>query len=359
MVKVYVKGVNKSFGDIQAVKDLSFTVNHGEFFCLLGPSGCGKTTTLRMLAGLEKPDSGEIYFDELLVNDLSPQERDVAMVFQFYALYPGTTVYKNLALPLEARKMSKSEIDRAVRETAKLLRISDILRREVGALTIGERQRVALGRALVRKARVYLLDEPLTNLDAKLRATMRVELIKLQKELKMTTIYVTHDQIEAITMADRIGVMNLGVLQQVGTHEELYNSPSNKFVAGFIGTPPMNFIDCSLNEAEKTLEMGGSATININSDAVNIIKSKATSHELILGVRPEDIVIVPERGFKAVIDSSEFLGDKQVLHLTIDGSTITAVAPGETEFQSGREVRVSFRKFLIFDRKSEIVLAKG
>lgn len=357
MVKVFVRNLYKSFGPVQAVKNLNFTVDHGEFFCLLGPSGCGKTTTLRMLAGLERPDSGEIYFDDLLVNDLSPQERDVSMVFQFYALYPGITVYKNLALPLEARKMSKSEIDKAVRDTAKLLRINDILHREVSALTIGERQRVALGRAIIRKARVYLLDEPLTNLDAKLRATMRVELIRLQKELKMTTIYVTHDQIEAVTMADRIGVMNLGVLQQIGSHEEIYNSPNNKFVAGFIGTPPMNFIDCSLNEVEKTLELGGSSMINIDSDLINIIRSKATSQELFLGVRPEDVEITVEKGIKAVIDSSEFLGDKQLLYLNINGNIITAVALSEMEFQCGKEIWMTFRKFLVFDKKSEIVLA--
>ncbi|RLE58654.1 MAG: sugar ABC transporter ATP-binding protein, partial [Thermoprotei archaeon] len=233
MAKVSVKDLLKKFGNVIAVNKISFEVNDGEFVVLLGPSGCGKTTTLRLIAGLETPDGGEIWIGDKLVNDLPPKDRDVAMVFQNYALYPHMKVYDNLAFPLRLRKLPKDKIDRKVREVAKLLRIDNLLDRYPRQLSGGQQQRVALGRALVREPHVFLMDEPLSNLDAKLRVYMRAELKRLQRELGITTIYVTHDQAEAMTMADRIVVMNEGKIQQIGTPSELYYKPANLFVAGF------------------------------------------------------------------------------------------------------------------------------
>ena len=248
MSKVKVVNLVKKFDKTVAVDGISFDVKDGEFIVLLGPSGCGKTTTLRCIAGLETPDEGEIYIDDKLVNDLPPKDRDVAMVFQSYALYPHMTVYGNLAFPLKMRKLPKDEIDKKVKEVAKLLNIDHLLDRKPRQLSGGEMQRVALGRALVRTPRVFLMDEPLSNLDAKLRVYMRAELKKLQRDLKITTIYVTHDQAEAMAMADRIAVMNKGKILQYSEPHDVYEKPANLFVAGFIGSPPMNFIKASIVE---------------------------------------------------------------------------------------------------------------
>ena len=253
MSKVKVVNLVKRFDKTIAVDGVSFDVRDGEFIILLGPSGCGKTTTLRCIAGLETPDEGEIYIDDRLVNDLPPKDRDIAMVFQSYALYPHMTVYGNLAFPLKMRKLPKDEIDKKVREVAKLLRIEELLDRKPRQLSGGQQQRVALGRALVRTPKVFLMDEPLSNLDAKLRVYMRAELKKLQRDLKITTIYVTHDQAEAMAMADRIAVMNKGKILQYSEPNHVYEKPANLFVAGFIGSPPMNFIKASIVEKDSRI----------------------------------------------------------------------------------------------------------
>lgn len=246
MAEVRLRNVTKVFGKVVAVKNFTLDIKDGEFVILVGPSGCGKTTTLRSIAGLEEIDSGEIYIGDRLVNDVPPKDRDIAMVFQNYALYPHMDVYKNMSFGLRLRKVPKQEIDKIVRRTADMLGIGELLDRKPKELSGGQRQRVALGRAIVRNPKVFLFDEPLSNLDAKLRIAMRAELLDLHRRLKTTTIYVTHDQLEAMTMADRIVVMNEGVIQQVGTPQEVYDHPVNKYVAGFIGSPEMNFIPCRL-----------------------------------------------------------------------------------------------------------------
>ena len=244
MVKVTLENVTKIFGKVVAVKNFSLDIKDGEFIILVGPSGCGKTTTLRTIAGLEEVTAGEIYIGERLVNDVPPKDRDIAMVFQNYALYPHMDVYRNMSFGLRLRKVPKHEIDRIVKQTAELLGIRELLDRKPKELSGGQRQRVALGRAIVRDPKVFLFDEPLSNLDAKLRIAMRAELLALHQRLKTTTIYVTHDQLEAMTMGDRIVVMNEGVIQQVDTPQNVYDHPVNRYVAGFIGSPSMNFIDC-------------------------------------------------------------------------------------------------------------------
>src|SRR2546425_5442895 len=258
LARVVLEHLKKSFGKLEAVKDLSLDVEYGKFVCFLGPSGCGKTTTLRMIAGLEEPDSGSIYVGDSSVNELDASERNIAMVFQFYAMYPGITVRENLAFPLEQRRISRGEIQSRVKETAEILRIDHLLDKVATKLTSGEKQRVAIGRAIIRRPQVYLMDEPLTNLDAGLRAVMRVELSRLQRELKQTMIYVTHDQLEGMSMANKIAVMNEGQILQYDTPETIYRRPTNLFVAGFVGSPTMNFIECTLSKTNgrTTLDFG-------------------------------------------------------------------------------------------------------
>ncbi|MBC7189544.1 sn-glycerol-3-phosphate ABC transporter ATP-binding protein UgpC, partial [Candidatus Aerophobetes bacterium] len=246
MAEVRLRNVTKVFGKVVAVKNFTLDIKDGEFIILVGPSGCGKTTTLRTIAGLEEVTSGEIYIGDRLVNDVPPKNRDIAMVFQNYALYPHMNVYQNMAFGLKLRKVPKDEIDRVVKRTAELLGIRELLDRKPKELSGGQRQRVALGRAIVRNPKVFLFDEPLSNLDAKLRIAMRAELLDLHQRLKTTTIYVTHDQLEAMTMGDRIVVMNEGLIQQVDTPQNVYDHPINKYVAGFIGSPSMNFIECAI-----------------------------------------------------------------------------------------------------------------
>ncbi|RLE71312.1 MAG: glycerol-3-phosphate ABC transporter ATP-binding protein, partial [Thermoprotei archaeon] len=253
MVEVKLVDLCKYFGPVKAVDHLNLHIKDREFVALLGPSGCGKTTTLLMIAGIYKPTSGYIYFGDEIVNDVPPKDRNVGMVFQSYALYPHMTVFDNIAFPLKLKKVPKQEIEKKVKEVAEFLRIAELLDRKPSQLSGGQQQRVALARALAKEPQIFLMDEPLSNLDAKLRIMMRAELKRMQKELGITTIYVTHDQVEAMTMADRIAVLNLGRLQQYGTPDELYNKPSNVFVAGFIGSPPMNFIDGSLVETDDKL----------------------------------------------------------------------------------------------------------
>jgi len=286
MANVVLKNISKTFDkDVEVVKDLSLTINDKEFVVLVGPSGCGKSTTLRMIAGLEDITSGELYIDDVLVNDRPPKNRDIAMVFQNYALYAHMTLFDNIAFGLKLRHTPKDEIKRRVNEAAERVDMLDYLQRRPKALSGGQRQRVALARAIVRDPKVFLFDEPLSNLDAKLRVQMRLEIARLQRTLGTTTIYVTHDQTEAMTMADRIALLDDGVLQQFDTPLELYNHPKNKFVAGFIGSPGMNFITGSVDEQSVFTEESNSIKLNLD----NVRSNELRGRQVIIGFRPEDI----------------------------------------------------------------------
>ena len=366
MASVKLVGVWKKFNGVVAVKDMSLEVKDGEFMILLGPSGCGKTTTLRMIAGLEEPTKGQIYIGDKLVADpekeifIPPKDRDIAMVFQSYALYPHMTVYDNIAFPLKLRKIPKNEIDKRVKEVAEMLGLTELLNRKPRELSGGQRQRVALGRAIVRKPKVFLMDEPLSNLDAKLRVKMRAELKKLQRQLGVTTIYVTHDQVEAMTMGDRIAVINQGVLQQVGTPEEVYNNPKNTFVASFIGTPPMNFMDATITD--DGFADFGEFRLKLLPDQVDVLREKnLVGKEVIFGIRPEDIydamfaqVKVPgENMARATVEIIENLGNEKIVHLRVGDITYLASFPQESKVREGQEVDV------VFDMKKVHVFEKG
>ena len=289
MAEVILKNVYKTFDKTTAVKDFSLDIHDGEFMVLVGPSGCGKSTTLRLIAGLETITSGEICIGDRLVNDVHPRDRDISMVFQNYALYPQMTVYENMSFSLKMRKVPKEEIDRIVRQTADLLRIGQLLGRKPRQLSGGQRQRVALGRSIVRDPQVFLFDEPLSNLDAKLRIAMRAELLELHQRLKTTIVYVTHDQLEAMTMGDRIVVMNDGIIQQVDTPDNVYNHPVNTFVAGFIGSPTMNFVDCQVIRKNGGLYATTKGICLRIPDQYFQLAEKHVDREVILGIRPEHL----------------------------------------------------------------------
>ena len=320
MATVELKNINKIYdNNVQAVFDFNLKIKDREFIVFVGPSGCGKSTTLRMVAGLEEITSGQLLIDDEVMNDVAPKDRNIAMVFQTYALYPHMTVYDNMAFGLKLRKFSRDEIDRRVRSAAETLGLKPYLDRKPKALSGGQRQRVALGRAIVRDAKVFLMDEPLSNLDAKLRVQMRSELIRLHESLGTTTIYVTHDQIEAMTMANRIVVMKDGWVQQIGAPKDIYDNPNNMFVGGFIGTPPMNFIEGIVGE-DGVFECGnnkyGVFRLQVPEKQLNILKSEGYSGEtVILGIRPEDchdepeyIEKHPECKVEAKVEVSELLG---------------------------------------------------
>jgi multiple sugar transport system ATP-binding protein len=333
MSGVTYEHVTKKFGDTTAVNDLLLEISDGEFMVLVGPSGCGKTTALRMLAGLEKVSDGRILIGERVVNNVAPQHRDIAMVFQSYALYPHMTVYDNLAFGLRNQKVEKKEIDRRVRRAAGILDLDPLIKRKPKQLSGGQRQRVALGRAIVREPAAFLMDEPLSNLDAKLRVQTRAEILKLQQELKTTTIYVTHDQVEAMTMGDQIAVMNLGVLQQVGTPEELYENPTNLFVAGFIGSPAMNLVPGPVVDGAGT--------------------------DRIVGFRPEHIDVANGHGeglrFDARVEVVEYLGDEQLVHMTRKDTSLQAKLPVERRVSAGDELTfvVPRDKLRMFDTETQ------
>ena len=335
MASVTYDHTTKEFGDTKAVNDLVLEIQDGEFMVLVGPSGCGKSTALRMLAGLERVSSGRILIGDRVVNNVAPQHRDIAMVFQSYALYPHMTVYDNLAFGLRNQKVPRSDIDRRVRRAAEILDLDPLLKRKPKQLSGGQRQRVALGRAIVREPVAFLMDEPLSNLDAKLRVQTRAEILKLQDGLGTTTIYVTHDQVEAMTMGDRIAVMSDGVLQQIGTPEDVYTSPHNVFVAGFIGSPAMNLIP-----APALLGAGG-------------------GQNRIAGFRPEHIDLGNGRPdsipFEARVEVVEFLGDEQLAHLTRDGTSLQAKLPVEDRLTLGeeREFSVPRNKVMLFDETTK------
>jgi len=353
MVEVRLENLTKYFGSVRAVENLNLKINNEELIVLLGPSGCGKTTTLRLIAGLERPTKGHIYFGDKCVDDVPPRLRNVSMVFQSYALFPHMKVFDNIAFPLKVARWSKTEIENRVKEIASMLRIEGLLDRRPHELSGGQQQRVALGRALARKPDILLLDEPLANLDAKLREAMRGELKRLQKEFKCTTIYVTHDQIEAMSIADRIVVLNNGKLQQVGTPEELHNAPKNIFVASFIGTPAMNLLDCSFIEEKGILDFG-SFTIKIPDDMKDILSG---SSELVLGIRPRDIKVSKDKrshSLEAKVYVAEPLGEEMLITLDIKGIRIKAVSTLIPHVKINEKLWVSFNmnKVHIFNRKS-------
>jgi len=339
MVGVIVKNLTKMYGKTLAVDDLSLEVKDGEFICLLGPSGCGKTTSLRCIAGLEDPDRGEIYIGDRLVNQLSPAQRDIAMVFQVFALYPHMTVYDNLAFPLKKRKLPSGEIKKQVEEIGEVLKAGHLLKRNPATLSGGEKQRVALGRAIVRDPKVLLLDEPLSNLDAKLRELMRGELKELQRKIGVTTIYVTHDQTEAMGMADRIAVMSDGKLQQYDTPERIYSNPTNMFVADFIGTPSINFIECKIKKEDgRIIAQAPGITLNLTEK----LKDRTPPAEITIGIRPNDIHLhkkpPTEESFKAKVTLVELAGPEQLLHLDLDGQSIRVLTDSSIKYRTDEDV---------------------
>ncbi|HWK33278.1 MAG TPA: ABC transporter ATP-binding protein [Hyphomicrobium sp.] len=337
-MEVKLDRINKKFGAVHVLKDIDLVFPSRKFVTLLGPSGCGKTTLLRMIAGLEEVTEGAIYFGGRDVTRLAPRDRNIAMVFQSYALYPQMTVRKNLGYGLRVRKTPKAEIDAAVERVAKILEIDHLLDRKPGQLSGGQRQRVALGRAMVRKPDIFLMDEPLSNLDAKLRVTMRGELRKFHLDLNATTIYVTHDQLEAMTMSDYIAVMHQGVLQQFGTPAEIYNKPANIFVASFIGSPPMNFLT-GVGQGQKILVNG--ITLNFSR-----LSSEASSSELRLGIRPQDIVFVEpsDNSMRGVISLIELLGSEKLVEVKLeDGKPLIVQVSADYPSKYGEVVHLQIR----------------
>ncbi|MTT32369.1 sn-glycerol-3-phosphate ABC transporter ATP-binding protein UgpC [Terrilactibacillus sp. BCM23-1] len=363
MAKIVMKNIKKRYknSDSLTVKDFNLSIDHKEFIVLVGPSGCGKSTTLRMIAGLEDISEGDLLIEEKRMNDVAPKNRDIAMVFQNYALYPHMTVYDNMAFALKIKKMNKSEIDLRVKEAAKILGLEEYLKRKPKALSGGQRQRVALGRAMVRNPKVFLMDEPLSNLDAKLRSHMRAEISKLHRKLGATTIYVTHDQTEAMTMASRIVIMKDGIIQQIGTPKEVYDRPVNRFVAGFIGSPSMNFISATCSDTALKI---GDFTFTIPEEKIEILKSQGyLNKKITLGIRPEDIHHEPKKEknnsntFQATIDVSELMGSESLLYTSLGDSTLIAKVKS-TNIANGEKVTLSidFNKIHFFDKDTEEVI---
>jgi multiple sugar transport system ATP-binding protein len=361
MVNIRLINLTKKFGATAALNNLNLEVKDKEFLVLLGPSGCGKTTALRCIAGLETPDSGEIYIGDNLVNDIPPKDRDIAMVFQSYALYPHMTVYDNLAFPLKMRKMARQEIERRVKETAKLLGIDALLDRKPKQLSGGEAQRVALGRCIVRNPKVFLMDEPLSNLDAKLRLYMRAELKRLQKELETTTIYVTHDQAEAMTMGDSVAIMNQGTLQQLSTPDQAYNKPANLFVAGFLGSPPMNFVDCTFSSINGGILDSGTFQLALPKNLADAVRGKISDSEVVLGFRPEDVTLHDKptpNAIKADVYVCEPLGSEIIVDLKLGENLIKVKTSSDTDVKIGetKYITLNKEKMHIFDKKTGKVL---
>ncbi len=353
MASLSLRGIYKKYpGGFVAVKDVNLEITDKEFIILVGPSGCGKSTTLRMIAGLEEISEGELYIGDRLVNDIAPKDRDIAMVFQNYALYPHMTVYDNMAFGLKLRKVPKDEIDRKVKEAAKILDLEHLLDRKPKAMSGGQRQRVALGRAIVRSPQVFLLDEPLSNLDAKLRAQMRTEIAKLHQKLGTTFIYVTHDQTEAMTMGDRIVVMKDGIIQQVDTPQALYEKPCNKFVAGFLGSPQMNFV-------ESVLRKNGSKYVVEFGSADNVDK------EIIMGIRPESVhdeemyLSNASTGIiECDVDITEMMGAETFLYLTCQGIPLTARVSPRSKARPQDKIKVAIdpNRVHLFDKDTEATI---
>jgi multiple sugar transport system ATP-binding protein len=363
MARVLIRSLNKMYDDVQAVKDVNLEIRDKEFVVLVGPSGCGKTTTLRMVAGLESITSGQVLIGDTVVNELPPMDRDIAMVFQNYALYPHMSVYDNMAFGLKMRKVDRAEIRKRVHDAADILGIRDYLARKPRQLSGGQRQRVALGRAIVRHPQVFLFDEPLSNLDAKLRVQMRVELKKLHSRLNTTAIYVTHDQVEAMTLGDRVVVMKGGLVQQVGEPLELYNAPVNRFVAGFLGSPAMNFAPVRLSNGKDGLRADNPGFgIDVPAEIRPRLQAYA-GREVIMGIRPEDLQIAngshpPGLCFDAMVEVVERLGAEILLDLQVGEQTMVAAVEPSIRAKRGDKLRFALppERLHFFDTNSEAAL---
>ena len=362
MSSVTLTNLNKFYGELQVLKNISINIEDGEFLVLVGPSGCGKSTTLRHVAGLEDPTSGEIYIGDRLVNDVDPADRDIAMVFQNYALYPHMNVYENMAFGLKIRKVEEREIKQRVQEAADILQIGNLLERKPKELSGGQRQRVALGRALVRKPHVFLFDEPLSNLDAKLRSEMRVEIKRLHQILKTTMIYVTHDQTEAMTMGDRIAIMNGGIVEQLDTPRSTYYHPHNRFVAGFVGMPQMNFIEGQVTRSgNNILFQSDDIKVDLTKLDHSWLQSIKSVQPVTLGVRPEDVHKLDDGkptgdSISAEVEITEPLGAHLLTHMKTGQQSFTASFHGSTQLDPGDKVEVVFdhHQLHLFDHETEI-----
>jgi len=356
---VSLRHIDKIYdNNVQAVFDFNLDIKKHEFIVFVGPSGCGKSTTLRMVAGLEDITKGELYIDNELCNDKTPKDRDSAMVFQSYALYPHMSVYDNMAFGLKLRRMPKYEIDKRVHEAARILQIEEYLDRKPKALSGGQRQRVALGRAIVRNAKVFLMDEPLSNLDAKLRVAMRSEIIKLHESIGATTIYVTHDQTEAMTMASRIVVMKLGKVQQIGSPIEIYNHPANLFVAGFIGSPAMNFLRVKWDAKKGVSTTSDGKEIKVPAE---VTKGHEIPEDVILGIRPEDLHPSEKAGentFDIVVNVAELLGHEYYIHTDFGGADLISKFPAVKPIAIKDQLKISFdvKKVHFFDPNTEMAI---
>jgi multiple sugar transport system ATP-binding protein len=365
MATVTFDHVTKRYGEVVAVDDLNLEIRDGEFMVLVGPSGCGKTTSLRMIAGLEEISDGSLRIGEKVVNDVAPKDRDIAMVFQSYALYPHMTVRDNLAFGLKLRKVPKADIEKRVDEAAGILSLGNLLDRKPKELSGGQRQRVALGRAIVREPAVFLMDEPLSNLDAKLRVQTRAEIARLHQRLGTTMVYVTHDQVEAMTMGQRIAVMSNALLQQVGTPQDLYDSPNNRFVAGFIGSPSMNFLDVTLKGVGETATLEAeNVSIPLPAryrDAVGPTTGKA----LVMGVRPEHIDLASDQAgtglMQTTADVVEYLGSEELIHATIAGIDCVAVISSDHRVRTGDNLSLTVKpdRLHLFDPETSLSLARS
>ena len=356
---IQVENVTKKFGDRVAVDNVSFEVRDRELMCLLGPSGAGKSTMLRIIAGLEPPDEGNIRIDGKAVNDLPPKDRDLAMMFQSYALYPNKTVYDNLAFPLKSYKVQQAEIKKRVSDVAETLGITPLLRRLPGQLSGGERQRVAMGRAIVRNPKAFLLDEPLTNLDAKLRVNMRAELKRLQRELGATTIFATPDQLEALTMSDRIAIMNQGRILQDSSPSMIYDHPKDIFTATFVGSPAMNILDCTIEEKERSVVLNtGEFSLDV-SGLAELIRKGTSRQEALLGVRPEHVVLTREKvgthSIGAEVYVTERTRPEQIVHLKVGKAMMQAIAPLAFRCEPGQKVwmTIDLEKIHVFDKHTQ------
>ena len=370
MASLSLQHINKTYPNgFEAVKDFNLEIEDKEFIIFVGPSGCGKSTTLRMIAGLEEISGGTLKIGDKVMNDVEPKDRDIAMVFQNYALYPHMTVYDNMAFGLKLRKVPKDQIDKAVREAARILDLEKLLDRKPKALSGGQRQRVAMGRAIVRNPKVFLMDEPLSNLDAKLRVQMRIEISKIHQRLGATIIYVTHDQTEAMTLGTRIVVMKDGVVQQVDTPQNLYQKPGNLFVAGFMGSPQMNFLDAVISEKGGNViaTIGGEHEVIVPAAKAKVLKDKGyVGKKVVLGIRPEDIhdsqmflETSPSKPMNSVVKVYELLGAEVFLYFDVAGTQVTARVGSGTELRSGDKASFTFdmSKIHIFDKETELTIA--
>jgi multiple sugar transport system ATP-binding protein len=363
MATVTFDNVWKKFGEVVAVNDLNLQINDGEFMVLVGPSGCGKTTSLRMIAGLEEISEGSLSIGDRVVNHVAPKDRDIAMVFQSYALYPHMTVRDNMAFGLKLRKTPKDEIERRVNEAAAMLSCQNLLDRKPRELSGGQRQRVALGRAIVREPAVFLMDEPLSNLDAKLRVQTRAEIARLHQRLGTTTVYVTHDQVEAMTMGERIAVMSEARLQQVGSPQALYDHPDNRFVAGFIGSPSMNFLEVDVTRNGDAIQLKGDGIDIPLPDRYMAGFSKFKGNKLVAGVRPEHLNVEapdPNGSLSGNADVVEYMGNEELIHLTVGGHEIISLIGSEHRVRPGDDLtlKVALDKVHLFDPESTLALDK-